>query len=142
MSIKKLNEMYTNGELSKQIGDPELRRYEFSQLFLNLYDNKVVYHERTTRIIKLDQIKLLPDRFSAIAIPYLLIEKGNRLDKFYRHIPFEFGASWKYLTLSGNVLSPYSSWLMWCDPDLVKQVEVLVLEKKFKDALALTMDAM
>lgn len=79
----------------------------------------MVYHERTTCIIKLDQIKLLPDRFSAIAIPYLLIEKGNRLDKFYRHIPFEFGASWKYLTLSVKVLSPYSSWLMWCDPDLV-----------------------
>ncbi|MEI6138553.1 MAG: hypothetical protein WCP85_04790 [Mariniphaga sp.] len=142
MNIFELNQKYKNGELSGQTGDPELRRQEFSQLFMNLYENKVVYHERITRIIKLDKIELLPDRFNAIAIPYLLIEKGNRLDESYRHKSFELGASWKYLRLDGIVLSPYSSWLMWCDPNLVKQVEMLVLEKNFKKALDLTLNAM
>lgn len=142
MNISELNHKYKNGELSGQTGDPELRRKEFSQLFTNLYETKVVYHERITRIIKLEKIELLPDRFNAIAIPYLLIEKGNRLDKFYRDKPFELGASWKYLRLEGNVLLPYSSWLMWCDPYLVRQVEQLVLEKNFKNALDLTLNAM
>jgi hypothetical protein len=141
MNIKELNAKYTNGELSSQTGDAELRRKEFSPLLFNLYENKVVYHERFTCIVKLEQIKLLPDRFTAIAIPHLLIEKGNRMDKFYPDKPWEFGASWKYLQLSGNVLSPYFSWFMWCDSDLVKQVVELVIEKKFKEALALTLNS-
>lgn len=142
MSIKELNEMYNKGELSKQHGNSELKRKEFSTLFANLYENKVVYHERFTCIVKLDQIELLPDRFEAIAIPHLLIEKGNRMDTLYPKKPWKFGASWDFLRLDGDVLLPYSSWLLWIDPDLVKQVEELTLGRKFKEALALTMDAM
>ena len=139
MNIKELNAKYINGELSSQTGDAELRFKEFSPLLLNLYENKVVYHERFTCIVKLEQIKLMPDMFTAIAVPILLIEKGNRMDTFYPKKPWEIGASWKYLQLSGDVLFPYSMWLMWSDPDLVKQVEELVIEKNFKEALALTL---
>jgi hypothetical protein len=141
MNIKELNDKYTNGELSNQTGDPELRRKEFSPLLLNLFENKVVYHERFTCIVKLEQIEFFPDMFTAIAIPHLLIEKGNRMDTFYPQKPWEISASWEYLQLSGNVLLVYSLWRMWSDPDLVKQVEEMVIEKKFKEALALTQNS-
>ena len=142
MSIKELNVKYINGELSKQHGNSELKRNEFSPLFANLYEHKVVYHERFTCIVKLDQIELLPDRFEAIAIPHLLIEKGNRMDTLYPKKPWKFGASWDFLRLDGDVLSPYSSWLLWIDPFLVKQVEELTLGRKFKQALSLTLESM
>ena len=140
MNIQELTEQYTNGELSDQAGDPELRRREFSPLFKNLYENKVVYHERFTCIVQLENIELLPDRFSAKAIPHLLIEKGNRMDAFYPKKPWGIGANWKYLRLLKSVICPYSSWLMWCDPELTKHVEELVLEKRFKEALDLTLN--
>ena len=142
MNIKELNEKYTKGELSKQCGNSKLKRNEFSPLFANLYQNKVVYHERFTCIVKLDHIELLPDRFEAIAIPHLLIEKGNRMDTLYPKKPWKFGASWDFLRLEKDVLLPYSSWLLWIDPDLVKQVEEFTIIRKFKEAKSLTLDAM
>ena len=138
MNIQELTEKYSKGELSSQIGDSELRRQEFSPLFRNLYENKVVYHERFTCIVKLENIELLPDRFSAKAIPHLLIEKGNKMDSFYPQKPWSIGANWEYLRLLKSALVPYSGWLLWCDPGLTRQVEELVLEKKFKEALDLT----
>ncbi len=138
MNIQELTEKYTNGELSDQTGDPELRCKEFSPLFRNLYENKVVYHERFTCIVKLENIELLPDRFSAKAIPHLLIEKGNKMDSFFPKKPWSIGSNWEYLRLSKSALVPYSGWLLWCDPELTRRVEVLVLEKKFREALDLT----
>lgn len=138
MNIQELTEKYTNGELSDQIGDPELRCKEFSPLFRNLYENKVVYHERFTYIAQLQKIELTPEGFSAKAIPHLLIEKGNRMDAFYPQKPWGIGANWKYLRLSKSVLVPYSGWLMWCDPGLTRKVEELVLAKRFKESLDLT----
>lgn len=138
MNIKELNARYTNQELSSPTGDAELRRKEFSPLLLNLYENKVVYHERFTCLVKLEQIKLLPDGFTATAIPLLLIEENKLVDKHYPKKPWEIGASWKYLQLSQNALIILTLWQMWCDPDLVKQVEELTIEKKFKEALGLT----
>jgi hypothetical protein len=52
MNINELKDRFTKGELSKQLGNSELKRIEFSPLFSNLYENKVVYHERFTCIVK------------------------------------------------------------------------------------------
>ena len=141
MDIKELNARYNNGELSSPTGDAELRRKEFSPLLLNLYENNVVYHERFTCIVKLEQTKLLPDGFTAIAIPHLIIEENKFVDKFYPRKPWKIGASWRQLQLLENALAILTLWQMWCDPDLVKQVEELTIEKKFKEALALTLNA-
>ena len=141
MNINELNAKYTNGELSSSTGDPELRREEFSPLLLNLYENKVVYHERFTGIVRLEQIKLLSDGFEAIAIPLLLIEENKLVNKCYPKKPWRIGANWQYLQLRQNSLSILTLWQMWCDPDLVKHVEELTIEKKFKEALALTLNA-
>jgi hypothetical protein len=141
MNIKELNAKYTNGELSSPTGDAELRRKEFSPLLLNLYENKAVYHERFTCILKLENIKLNADGFTAIAIPHLLIEENKLVNKFYPRKPWKVGASWRHLQLSENVLIIITLWQMWCDSDLVKQVEELTIEKKFKEASALTLNS-
>ena len=140
MNNKELNAKNTNGELSSSTGDSELRRKEFSPLLLNLYENKVVYHERFTGIVRLEQIKLMSYGFTAIAVPLLLIEENKLVDKCYLKKPWEIGASWQHLQLLENALAILTLWLMWCDPDLVKQVEELTIEKKFKEALALTLN--
>jgi hypothetical protein len=88
--------------------------------------------------VKLENIKILPNFFEATAIPYLKIEK-ERLDRFYPRKPWEFGARWSKMNLQDNIVSGYGGWIMWCDPDLVKIVEQLVLEKRFKEALELTL---
>ena len=141
MNIEELNDKYNNGELSSQTGDAERRRNEFSPLFLNLYENKVVYHERFTGIVRLEQIKLLSDGFTAIAVPLKLIEENRLVNKVYPKKPWEIGASWQHLQLLENALAILTLWQMWCDPDLVKQVEELTIEKKFKEALALTLNS-
>lgn len=138
--IVELNNKYINGELSLGSGNKELRYNALSPLFENLYDNKVVYHERFTCIVKLQDIKLTHELFEAQAHLHLLIDPGvfRRLKSPPPEI-WTVGANWAYLKLNGNYLSPYSSWLMWTDPVLVKKVEALVLKNNFDEALNMTM---
>ena len=42
MNINELNDRFTKCELSKHCRNSELKRIEFSPLFANLYENKVV----------------------------------------------------------------------------------------------------
>jgi len=137
MTIAELNEKYHHGELSTCAGDQEFRYLLFSPLFNNLYQNKVVYHERFTSIIRLENIILAPDRFEAVAIRHLLIDKGSAGK---RALPEKWtaGANWAFLRLSGNCLISYSGWLMWVDPVLVEKIERLTLEDNVQAALNLT----
>ncbi|MEI6682668.1 MAG: hypothetical protein WCO44_08570 [Bacteroidota bacterium] len=137
MTIAELNEKYHHGELSIGAGDQEFRYLLFSPLFKNLYQDKVVYHERFTSIIKLENIILAPDRFEAVAIRHLLIDQGSAGK---RPLPEKWtaGANWAYLRLSGSCLTSYSGWLMWVDPVLVEKVERLTLEGNVEAALKLT----
>ncbi len=141
MSISQLNAKYTNGELTSTIGDKHLRYEALSPLFLNLYENKVVYHERVTIIIRLENIVLTPDWFKATAVFLKLSQlSSNRFHLMTPGDSWSIGASWAYLTLdSKGCLHPYSSWLMWVDPELVKKVEELVDQNNFKEARKLTM---
>lgn len=140
MTIDELNKNYVNGELSLGTGDKEFRYKALSPLFENLYDNKVVYHEGFTSIIRLGDIKLTSGIFEAEAHLHLLIDPG-----VFRHLKskppktWTVGANWAHLKLRGDRLSPYSGWLMWTDPVLVEKVEKLVLEQNFEEALNLTL---
>ena len=136
MNISEINQKYTSGDLASCPGDGQFRYEVFSPLFNNLFENKVVYHERFTCIVKLEDIEITPDWFSAKAIPYLLIEKGNRMDRFFPKKPWNIFAKWSFLRLINTCLTPYSSWLMWADPEIV---EKLVLQKNYKEALNLTL---
>lgn len=66
MTVDELSEKYDK-ELSGTIGDKELRYYLLSPLFQNLYQNKIVYHERFTAFVQLSNISLTPDMFTARA---------------------------------------------------------------------------
>lgn len=139
MTIAELRKKYTNGELTSTSGDLEFRYLTLSPLFSNLYENKVVYHERVTSIIKLEDIIITPKEFSATAVRLVLIENGRPMYKRTPQEKWKIGANWAFLSLAGNGLSLYSGWIMWTDPELVKRVERLVLEEKFKEALDLTL---
>ena len=140
MNITELNKKYTEEELTSFPGDNKFRFEVFSPLFNNLFEKKVVYHERFTGIVILDEINISPKMFEAIAIPYLIIEKGSRLDKFYPQKAWKFGSIWSHIRLIDNCLnSLYGDWNIWCDPEIVEKVEKLVLEKNYKEALNLTL---
>ena len=76
--------------------------------------------------------KILGRKANAICVAY------DGMDSFFPKKPWSIGSNWEYLRLSKSALVPYSGWLLWCDPELTRRVEVLVLEKKFKEALDLT----
>ena len=137
LSISELNAKYDHADLASQPGDRDFRYQILSPLFENLYENKVVYHERFTCIVKLENITITPERFSAIAVPHLIIRKGYGVNK----IPdsWDFGSVWEMMSLSKNAISSYSSWTIWCDPILVQKVEKLVLDRNYEEALNLTL---
>ena len=140
MTIKELHQNYSQHDLSYFPGDRNLRFELFSPIFNNLFENKVVYHERFTGIIQLENITLTPERFEATAVPLLQIVKGSRLDKFYPKKPWGFSAVWEHIRLIDTCLnSVYGGWNIWCDPETVKRVEELVKEEKYKEALDLTL---
>lgn len=143
MNISELNKKYTKDELTSTEGNKQFRFEVLSPLFKNLYENKVIYHERVTSIIKLENIKLTPDLFEATAIRLKLFEP---ISNFFKNKPIStkrswtIGANWAYLTLDKNgCLHPYS-WLMWVDPELVRKVEKLVNDNNFVEARNLTID--
>lgn len=119
----------------------EYERYSLK--FNNLYDNKVIYHERFSCIIKLENLIINKDRFEATAIPFLQIINGSkRLDKAYPNKSWEFGGIWKMIKKEKSCLySPYGGWSIWFESELVKNVENLVLEGNYIEALKLTLYA-
>ena len=139
MTIRELHKKFTKGELTTTQGDMQLRYEAFAPLFSNLYENKVVYHERFTCIIKLDNIRITPDLFEAKAVREWFI-RGLRSRKRPYPDEWEFSANWAYMTLTDDCLSSYSCWSIWPDPELVKKVEDLVKNEQFEEALQLTID--
>ncbi len=141
MTIKELKSRYSQTELSYFPGDNELRYKLFSPLLQNLHEHKIIYYEKFIGIVKLKNIKITPEFFEATAIPYALIERGNRFENFFKtNSSWTIRGSWSWIRLIGESLGvPYAGWSIWCEPELVRQVEALTLDKKFKEALQLTL---
>ena len=128
LSISELNAKYSSQDLASIPGDRDFRYQILSPLFENLYENKVVYHERFTCIVKLEDIIITPESFNAIAIPHLMIKKAISIGSpFIMPDKWDFGSVWEFMTLSKNAISTYSGWSIWCDPITVERVEKLVL---------------
>ena len=134
MNTSDLSPDSPNNEISNSDEDKHSKFKLLSPLFTNLYQNKVVYHERFTSIITLENMELTPNFFKATAKQYYIIELGSIRRK--RPLPerWEVGANWNYLSYSNNCLSAYSSWLMWTDPELVKKIEQLVRNGEYQEA--------
>ena len=115
-----------------------MRYYLLAPLFQNLYQNKIVYHERFTALVQLSNISLTPDMFTAHAE---LISAIRTLRTQRRPVVQTWGisANWAYLTLHKGCLIPYSSWLIWPDPELVKRAEELINTNNLDVAWNLTM---
>jgi len=137
MNLTELNEKY-HAQLSAAQGDQELRYYLLAPLFQNLYQNKVVYHERFTALVQLSEITLTPELFTAKAALIAVI-KASSFRK--RPLPqtWDLSANWAYLSLNKACLSTYSSWLLWPDPALVQKVETLIYTNQLEEAYELTM---
>lgn len=142
MTIEELKLKYSWEELSSMPFDTKFRYEIFSPFLKNLYENKMVYHERIMGIIKVEVMEITSERFQAKAIPYLLLERdyiyeGMTLgfDKyFFKNGSWHFGARWSHVRLLGSGLGTYGMWKIWCDPLIVKQTEELILKKNFEEA--------
>ena len=78
MKPEELNSKYSWEELSKMPGDGELPRKLFSPFLEDLYEDKIIYFERSLCIVTLKDIKNTPELFEATATPYIHIERPDR----------------------------------------------------------------
>ena len=123
-------------------GDAKFRYEIFSPFLKNLHENKIVYRERIFGIVKVEDMIITPEQFHAKAIPYLLLERdyvheGMQLgfDRyFFRLENWNFGAKWEFVRLLDKGLGTYGMWKIWCDPEIVKKTEELILNKQFDEA--------
>jgi len=137
MTVYELSEKYAK-DLTETKGDKEMRYYLLAPLFQNLYQNKIVYHERFTALVQLHNITLTPDMFTA-QVELISVIIALRMQK--RPLPktWEISANWAYITLHKGCLSPYSSWLIWPDPELVKKAEDLIKINNLEEAWNISM---
>jgi len=110
------------------------RYQKFSPLFSNLYENKIIYSERQTYCIaKVKNLSITPKGFEATANFYLTLRDGYILLGNKRIKRWIFSGFWGQMYLTeNNSLKPISygsCWEIWLDPELVKQVEHLTLNK-------------
>ena len=139
MTFDELKRHYSEDELSFFPGDNELRYRLFSPSFENLHENKIVYRERFVCLVRLENIQISPESFSATAVPLIHIEFSGDWRPEPPEEPWEFGAVWKAMCVWNNGISaPYASWTIWPETDIVREVERLAREGEFERALELT----
>ncbi len=116
------------------------KKYQkYAHIFENLYQNKIVYHERYTRIVRLENLEVTDEYFEAKAIQEKVIltayqksqyRKFNTLEKILnQHKEWTFRGNWGVAIISENPLSisqPYASFKIWTEPDLVMYIEKLI----------------
>lgn len=139
MTFNELREHYTRDELSYFPGDNDLRFRAFSPIIQSLYESKLVYYEKFICIVRLEDIEITPQHFSATAIPHLHIERTGFFRPQSPTKPWSFKGTWGWMRLIDNSLNvPYAGWTIWPEAERVRAVERLVLAKDFEEALLLT----
>ena len=137
MTLQEINSKYSFKEIQSMPGDGEFRRKLFSPFLEDLYEDKIIYFERRLCIVTLKDIKNTPELFEATAIPYMHIERPDRISNLMKE-PWTFGAAWPYVRLLGDHFGTYGGWIFWTDKELVKTVEELARKKDFESAYKLT----
>jgi hypothetical protein len=138
MTLQEINSKYSFKELQSMPGDGEFRRKLFTPFLEDLYENKIIYFERSLSIVTLKDIINTPELFEATAIPYINIEKPSGHSYALDNEPWTFGAAWPYMRLLDDHFGTYGGWLIWTDKELVKVVEELARKKDFEFAYELT----
>jgi hypothetical protein len=139
MTFADLRSQYSEHDLSHSPSNHELKYRIFAPVLNNLFEDKVVYDERFLCIVRLENVEITPERFSALAVPGLSLTNDHFLNPQPPSEPWAFGAAWGYLRLLNNSLNvPYGGWSIWPEYDRVKRVEHLVKEGSLQDAWLLT----
>lgn len=120
-----------NKTTNKNIKDLDSVINKLSNIIMGLQKKKVVYHEVTTVIARIDKVIISPDGFEAKATKLATIP--NPYGK--RDIPFPnkwyFGAIWDIITLENDTIHANNiNWTIWTDQNLIKEVEKLLLLNK------------
>ena len=147
MTMTELNEKYSHDELFSKEFDSELRQEVFTHIFKNLFEDKVVIHNRFTCIARIEKIEILPESFSAFIIPETFIRTDTPSDKRQEKVfeklkrGWEISCKWEYMSILGNSLcsSAYANWLVWVDPQTVELTEKLTKQGQNKEALIFTL---
>ncbi|MBS9768027.1 MAG: hypothetical protein KGV44_10890 [Flavobacteriaceae bacterium] len=147
--IRKMHEQMKKEDYWKKRKEEGKKKYQkYAPFFENLYENKIVYHERITRIVRLEDLEVTEEGFRAKAIQEKVIlskfqqercRKLNTLEKV-RNSPrqWTFSGTWEGAIISEKPLSiamPYVSFVLWIEPDLVKYIEKLAEYGDDEDAL-------
>jgi hypothetical protein len=103
-------------------------------LFENLFENKASYREKFIGLVRLENVEIRPDFFSATAVPQLevtpsflsakVLERGCLMPTE----PWSFGGDLDYDgLLNHNKMfgGAYAGWTIWIEPDLIRAVELL-----------------
>lgn len=132
------------------MSDTKKEKYNYlkaSDWLNNLYQNKVIYHERVDLIVRLDDLIINESGFSAKAIrehilripSYLSRKKTFNEDEFFsKHfVEWVFGVKFKYAIIndSEKCISGYGSFQIWTDPVVVQEIDQLLIEGKKGDAI-------
>ena len=136
MTIKQLREEYTHDELCCFPGNRELRYKAFAPLLENLYESKIIYHERGVGwLIRMENLEITPTRFSATAVPICVIYNRRNLGGFSLMKKWNFFAAWDYLLLcdDDSFIVPYASYSIRVEADIIKRVEKLISENKIEE---------
>ncbi len=141
--LEKLQKQYR--ESRKIAGKENYKKY--ASIFNNLYKNKIIYHERITSIVRLENLEVTEEYFQATAIREKVIlsdikrklfEKFNTLQNLEKPESWVFKGTWDNCNITENPLSigqPYANFVIWIEPDLVKYIEKLAQYGDHKDAL-------
>jgi len=95
MTIADIKGKFSNDVLTAVEGDKELRYLLYMPLFSSLYESKVVYHERFTCIVKLQNIDITPDYFSAFVVPQIHIRTNTPSDKRHEGLLDRLSNGWE-----------------------------------------------
>ncbi len=151
--LKKMHERMDKEEYWRKMKERSNKNYQkYAPTFDNLYDNKIIYHERITRIVRLENIEITEEYFQAKAIQEKVILsehkrerliKNNTLEKVLQPKEWTFKGGWDLANISENPLRigmPYASFVIWIEPDFVKYIEKLVEYGDDDDALKILWD--
>ena len=147
MNIKEVTKYNTLNNVFSKSTDPAFRQKVFNDVFDNLFEDKVVIHNRFTCIARIEKIEILPESFSAFIIPETFIRTDTPSDKRQEKVfeklkrGWEISCKWEYMSILGNSLcsTAYANWLIWVDSQTVELTEKLTKQGQNEEALKLTL---
>lgn len=143
--LEKLQKQYR--ESRKIAGKENYKKY--APIFNNLSKNKIIYHERITSIVRLENLEVTEEYFQATAIREKVIlsdikrklfEKFNTLQNLEKPESWVFKGTWDSCNITENPLciaQPYANFVIWIEPDFVMYIEKLLDYGDFDDIMEL-----